>query len=304
MPGINGACDVPHAAWLRSSLVALCSAVAACVIGDQPSYMCIMSGRRWGGCGTDMSVDREHTDELRDERHVMRESSEMRSCEKTPFTANVYTRVHGRTRTPPDAMNLSEESFPPPPPKLPLIPMPEGVLELCPVYGPLLGFMGAMSALVFSNLGAAYGTGKAGQALSATGVTRPDLTFKNIIPIVMAGVLGIFGLIIAVVIGTGIQPFSKGSGTYSDYSLYTACAHLCSGLTVGLASLACGICIGISGDAGIRSVAEAPKHKPAHVTKVYVGMVLIQGCASALAMYGLIIALLMSINVSTDCNPQ
>jgi len=47
MPGINGACDVPHAAWLRSSLVALCSAVAACVIGDQPSYMCIMSGRRW-----------------------------------------------------------------------------------------------------------------------------------------------------------------------------------------------------------------------------------------------------------------
>ena len=202
----------------------------------------------------------------------------------------------------PDAM--SENPIPPPPPMLPLIPMPDGVLVLCPVYGPLLGFMGAMSALVFSNLGAAYGTGKAGQALSATGVTRPDLTFKNIIPVVMAGVLGIFGLIIAVVIGTGIQPFSKGSGTYSDYSLYTACAHLCSGLTVGLASLACGICIGISGDAGIRSVAEAPKHKPAHVTKVYVGMVLIQGCASALAMYGLIIALLMSINVSTDCNPQ
>jgi len=82
MPGINGACDVPHAAWLRSSLVALCSAVAACVIGDQPSYMCIMSGRRWGGCGTDMSVDREHTDELRDERHVMRERSEMRSARR------------------------------------------------------------------------------------------------------------------------------------------------------------------------------------------------------------------------------
>jgi hypothetical protein len=102
MPGINGACDVPHAAWLRSSLVALCSAVAACVIGDQPSYMCIMSGRRWGGCGTDMSVDREHTDELRDERHVMRERSEMRSCEKTPFTANVCTLVfmEGREHRP------------------------------------------------------------------------------------------------------------------------------------------------------------------------------------------------------------
>ena len=38
MPGINGA-HVPHAAWLRSSFVALRGAVAACVIGDQPSYM-------------------------------------------------------------------------------------------------------------------------------------------------------------------------------------------------------------------------------------------------------------------------
>ena len=40
MPGINGgAHTVPHAAWLRSSLVALRGAVAACVIGGQPRYM-------------------------------------------------------------------------------------------------------------------------------------------------------------------------------------------------------------------------------------------------------------------------
>jgi len=192
----------------------------------------------------------------------------------------------------------------PPPPAPPVIPMPAGVLELCPVYSPLLGLLGAAFALIFSNVGAAYGTGKSGQALSATGVTRPDLTFKNIIPVVMAGVLGIFGLIIAVVIATNIQPFSLGSGTYSDYSLFSGVAHLCSGLTVGLTSLSCGICIGIAGDAGIRSVAEAPRHKPAHVTKCYVGMVLIQGCASALGMYGLIVALLMTIKTSTECNPQ
>jgi hypothetical protein len=43
MPGINGACDVPHAAWLRSSLVALCSAVATCDIGDQPSRVTCVS---------------------------------------------------------------------------------------------------------------------------------------------------------------------------------------------------------------------------------------------------------------------
>jgi len=184
-----------------------------------------------------------------------------------------------------------------------MIQMPAGVLELCPVYAPCLGLLGAAFALIFSNLGAAYGTGKSGQALSATGVTRPDLTFKNIIPVVMAGVLGIFGLIIAVVIATAINPFSTGSGTYSDYSLFTGMAHFSSGITVGLTSLACGICIGISGDAGVRSVALAPKHKPAHVTKLYVGMVLIQGCASALGMYGLIVALLLTVKTSNECNP-
>ena len=202
-------------------------------------------------------------------------------------------------------MSYVESPMPaPPPPRPPIVPMPGNVLELCPVHAPALGLIGAAIALIFSNVGAAYGTGKSGQALSATGVSRPDLTFKNIIPVVMAGVLGIFGLIIAVVIATSIQPFSTGSGTYSDYSLFSGLAHLASGLTVGLTSLSCGICIGICGDAGVRSVAAAPRHKPAHVTKLYVGMVLIQGCASALGMYGLIVALLLSIRTSNECNPD
>ena len=185
-----------------------------------------------------------------------------------------------------------------------MISMPEGVLELCPVWAPALGFIGAAMALVLSNIGAAWGTGQAGRALSRTGVARPDLTFKNIIPVVMAGVLGIYGLIVAVIIGTAVNAFSSGSGTYSDYSMYSGFSPLAAGLTVGLCSVSCGICIGLTGDAGIESVARAPRHKPAVVTKLYVGMVLIQGTASALGMYGLIIALLMSVNVSNECAPR
>ena len=153
-------------------------------------------------------------------------------------------------------------------------------------------------------IGAAYGTAKCGTGLANIAVMYPSQVLKNIIPVVMAGVLGIYGLIIAVIIGTSVSAFSAGSGTYSDYSLYSGFSHMAAGLTVGLCSLSCGICIGIAGDAGIRSVAEAPRHKPAVVTKLYVGMVLIQGTASALGMYGLIIALLMSVNTSNDCNPM
>ena len=53
-----------------------------------------------------------------------------------------------------------------------------------------------------SGFGAAYGTAKAGVGVMASGVMRPELVMRNVIPVVMAGVLAIYGLIIAVIIGT------------------------------------------------------------------------------------------------------
>ena len=61
-------------------------------------------------------------------------------------------------------------------------------------------WMGCASALVFANLGAAYGTAKGGVGLCSMGVMSPGLVMKNIIGVVMAGVLGIYGLIVAVII--------------------------------------------------------------------------------------------------------
>ena len=113
---------------------------------------------------------------------------------------------------------------------------------------------------------------------------------KNIIPVVMAGVLGIYGLIIAVIIVNSISPLASG---YVAYSQYTAYAHLGAGLCCGFSGLAAGVAIGIAGDAGVRSVAEQEKS--------YVGMVLILIFAEALGLYGLIIGLIMSSHESTAC---
>ena len=52
----------------------------------------------------------------------------------------------------------------------------------------------------FLDLGAAYGTAKSGVGISSMGVMNADAVMKNIIPVVMAGVLGIYGLIIAVIL--------------------------------------------------------------------------------------------------------
>ena len=72
----------------------------------------------------------------------------------------------------------------------------------CPAGAPFFGYFGAASAMALANLGAAYGTAKAGAGISGMGVTRPDLVMKALIPVVMAGVVGIYGLIIAVIIST------------------------------------------------------------------------------------------------------
>ena len=54
-------------------------------------------------------------------------------------------------------------------------------------------------------MGAAYGTAKSGVGISSMGVMNADAVMKNIIPVVMAGVLGIYGLIIAVILVQGSQ---------------------------------------------------------------------------------------------------
>jgi len=67
------------------------------------------------------------------------------------------------------------------------------------------GFMGITSALVFCNMGSAYGTAKAGVGISSIGVLKPELIYKSLIPVVMAGILGIYGLIIAVILQGRVQ---------------------------------------------------------------------------------------------------
>lgn len=57
-----------------------------------------------------------------------------------------------------------------------------------------------VNAFLCADIGAAYGTAKSGVGISSMGVMNPQLVMRNIIPVVMAGVLGIYGLIVAVII--------------------------------------------------------------------------------------------------------
>uniref|UniRef100_A0A3B3ZND9 V-type proton ATPase proteolipid subunit n=1 Tax=Periophthalmus magnuspinnatus TaxID=409849 RepID=A0A3B3ZND9_9GOBI len=112
-----------------------------------------------------------------------------------------------------------------------------------PEYSPFFAVMGASAAMVFSALGAAYGTAKSGTGIAAMSVMRPELIMKSIIPVVMAGIIAIYGLVVAVLIANNIS---------EKVSLYRSFLHLGAGLSVGLSGLAAGFAIGIVGDAGVR----------------------------------------------------
>ncbi|KAK0515908.1 hypothetical protein JMJ35_001942 [Cladonia borealis] len=143
--------------------------------------------------------------------------------------------------------------------------------------------MGCTSAIVFTCFGAAYGTAKSGVGISAMGVLRPDLIVKNIVPVIMAGIIGIYGLVVSVLISDNLK---------QEMALYTGFIQLGAGLSVGLAGLAAGFAIGIVGDAGVRGTAQQPR--------LFVGMILILIFAEVLGLYGLIVALLMNSNGTTN----
>ncbi|AEO56104.1 hypothetical protein MYCTH_2314502 [Thermothelomyces thermophilus ATCC 42464] len=150
--------------------------------------------------------------------------------------------------------------------------------DACPVYAPFFGAMGCTAAIVFTCLGASYGTAKSGVGIAAMGVLRPDLIVKNIVPVIMAGIIGIYGLVVSVLISDGLKQ--------DNYALFTGFIQLGAGLAVGLAGMAAGFAIGIVGDAGVRGTAQQPR--------LFVGMILILIFAEVLGLYGLIVALLMN----------
>ncbi len=140
------------------------------------------------------------------------------------------------------------------------------------------GYIGISAALVFANLGAAYGTAKSGVGICSMGVLKPDKIIKSVIPVIMAGILGIYGLIVAVILNQKI-------GT--EYSYKSAYSHLASGLCCGLSSLGAGIAIGIGGDAGVRALGQTDK--------IFVGMMLILIFAEDLGLNGLIVYLILAV---------
>uniref|UniRef100_A0A914EMU2 V-type proton ATPase proteolipid subunit n=1 Tax=Acrobeloides nanus TaxID=290746 RepID=A0A914EMU2_9BILA len=155
-----------------------------------------------------------------------------------------------------------------------------GNLHENPPYTPFFGYMGVAAAQIFTVLGAAYGTAKAAGGICTMGVRKPELIMKSVIPIIMAGIIAIYGLVVSIVMGAKVKP------AHENYTLQKAFSHFAAGLTCGLCGLGAGYAIGVVGDAGVRGIEYQPK--------LFVGMILILIFSEVLGLYGLIVALIIS----------
>ena len=90
------------------------------------------------------------------------------------------------------------------------------------------GWGGAALALTLANIGSAYGTAKSGMGIASMSVTRPHLAFKSIVPVIMAGILSIYGLIISVLVSQSVKLDDDKAGPAASAK------QLCAGLACGL----------------------------------------------------------------------
>ncbi len=94
----------------------------------------------------------------------------------------------------------------------------------------------------------------------------------------MAGILGIYGMIVAVLISNKVGEVN-GNNAKLGYTLFWA------GICTGMSAFASGLAIGIAGEAGVKAFAQTED--------IFVGMVLILIFGEAIGLYGFIVAIIM-----------